>query len=270
MPAATALKFAGLAVAHVLLCAVLLMAGPVLAREPAATGPVTVFAAASLTDVLAEVGADFTTATGTPVRFSFAGSPALARQLEAGARADLFLSADTEWMDYLDERGLLAAGTRRNLLGNELVLIAPADSDMVLEAVPGFPLAAALGRSRLAMGDPVLVPAGRYGRAALQSFGVWSEVAGRLAPAENVRAALVFVVRGEAPLGIVYRSDALAEPRVRVVTVFPAGSHPPIVYPVARLRGSPAPALATEFQEWLGGPAARDRFRAAGFTVLDP
>jgi molybdate transport system substrate-binding protein len=226
-----------------------------------------VFAAASLTDVLEDIGGDFTAATGIPVRFSFAGSPALARQIEAGARADLFLSADVEWMDYLEERGFLAAGTRRNLLGNELVLIAPAGSDVVLEARPGLPLAAALGRRRLAMGDPVLVPAGRYGRAALESLGAWSDVGNRLAPAENVRVALAWVARGEAPLGIVYRSDALAEPRVRVVTAFPAGSHPPIVYPVARLGRSPAPARAAAFQDWLGGPRARDRFLAAGFTV---
>ncbi|MFO1425457.1 MAG: molybdate ABC transporter substrate-binding protein [Steroidobacteraceae bacterium] len=201
--------------------------------------PLTVFAAASLTNVLQAVGAAYTRASGQAVTFSFAGTQVLARQLEAGARADLFISADGEWMDYAEARGLLEPGTRSDLLGNRLVLIAPAGSSARLGFGTGFPaaLVAALGPSgRLSLADPDAVPAGRYARAALVRLGAWSLVEARLARSDNVRTALTFVARGEAPLGIVYATDARAEARVRIVGEFPAGSYPPIRYPVAALR----------------------------------
>jgi molybdate transport system substrate-binding protein len=198
----------------------------------AAEREVTVFAAASLTDALQEIGRDYEAANGVRVRFSFAASSLLARQIEAGAEADLFFSADAEWMDYLDGRKLIRPHTRRDVLSNRLVLIAPVDSAVTLNIAPGFALAAALGDGRLALADPQTVPAGRYAKAALTALGVWA-LEGKLAPAENVRAALAYVARGEAPLGIVYRTDALAEPKVKTLDVFPASTHPPIVYPAA-------------------------------------
>jgi molybdate transport system substrate-binding protein len=227
---------------------------------------ITVFGAASLTDVLQAVARDYQQATGVPVRLSFAASSALARQIEAGARADLFLSADLEWMDYLEARELLRSGSRRNLLGNDLVLVAPAGAVPELRIGPGFPLAAALGRGRLAVGDPDLVPAGRYARAALTGLGVWPSVENRLVRTENVRVALAYVARGEVPLAIVYGSDALADRQVAVVDVFPAASHPPITYPVALTRAAGPDARA--FLDYLSSPAARARFEAAGFRPL--
>ena len=175
--------------------------------EPA-TRPVTVFAAASLTSALGKLGDDYTKSTGVPVRFSFAASSTLARQIEAGAGADVFFSADQEWMDYLEQRGRIQKSSRHNLLGNRLALIAPADSKIQLTIAPGFPLARALGDGRLATGDPDSVPVGRYARQALTSLGVWNEVADRLVRAEDVRHALVFVAQSEVPLGIVYETDA--------------------------------------------------------------
>jgi molybdate transport system substrate-binding protein len=225
-----------------------------------------VFAAASLTDVLEELGALFTRETAQPVKFSFAASSALARQLEAGANADVFLSADVEWMDYVEAHELIDRKSRRDLLGNRLVLIAPAASQVSLELVPGFPLAAALGSGRLATGDPDYVPAGRYARAALSSLGVWSDVADRLVPAESVRTALAYVARGEAPLGIVYQTDARIEPGVRVVAVFPESTHHPITYPVAVTHE--ARAGAVRFVAFLRGKAAGETFRKFGFLTL--
>ncbi len=225
-----------------------------------------VFAAASLTEVLEELGEAYTRETAQPVKFSFAASSALARQLEAGATADVFLSADVEWMDYVEQRGLIDSASRRDLLGNRLVLIAPRASDVALELVPGFPLAAALGSKRLATGDPDHVPAGRYARAALTSLGVWQAVEARLARAENVRTALAYVARGETPLGVVYETDARIEPGVRVVGVFPASTHPPITYPVAVTKG--ARAGAARFVAFLRGQAAGETFRKFGFVAL--
>jgi len=197
-----------------------------------------VLAAASLREALGSA-ADAWAAKGhaRPV-LSFAGSPALARQVEAGAPADLFISADAEWMDHVAAAGMVRKGTRANLVTNRLVLIAPAASTVRLAIAPRFALARALGKGRLAMADPDAVPAGRYGKAALARLGVWPSVQDRIARAENVRAALVLVERGEAPLGVVYATDARASRRVRIVGWFPASSHPPIVYPVALLRGS--------------------------------
>jgi molybdate transport system substrate-binding protein len=231
-----------------------------------AEGPVLVFAAASLQTALDAIAADWTAATGTSVAFSYAASSALARQIGSGAPADIFASADMRWMDHVEAQGLLRPGSRRSLIGNDLVLIAPASSAIALTPAPGFPLAQALGDGRLAMGNPDSVPAGAYARAALATLGAWDAVAPMTAGAENVRAALVLVARGEAPLGIVYRSDAEAEPAVRIVATFPAGSHPEIVYPFALTAGA-SPAAAA-FLDHLGSAPARAAFAARGFTVL--
>jgi len=241
-------------------------AGP---SSPVATtvpGEILVFAAASLTDALEEIDAAFTARSGVKVKASFAASSVLAKQIEAGAPADVFLSADREWMDYLQQRGLLKAGTRHDLLGNALVLIAPADSTLELQIAKGFNLAGALAGGRLSTGDPDSVPAGIYAKAALTQLGVWQSVADRLARAENVRAALAYVARGETPLGIVYKTDAQAEQRVRVVGVFPADSHPPITYPVALTAAARPPA--PRYAEFLHSAAAHEAFVRRGFTVL--
>ena len=225
-----------------------------------------VFAASSLTNVLDELGTVYTRESGQPVKFSYAASSALARQIEAGAKADAFLSADTEWMDYVQMRNLIDPRTRKDLLGNRLVLVAPADSPVQVKIAQGFPLASLLAGGRLATGDPDSVPVGRYARSALTSLGVWNDVEAHLVRAENVRAALGFIARGEAPLGIVYETDALVEKKVRVVDVFPASSHPPIVYPVATLAKPQDGARA--FVTFLGSKKAAPIFKKYGFTVL--
>jgi molybdate transport system substrate-binding protein len=230
----------------------------------AADRMLTVFAAASLTDVLQQVGDAYTTETGRPVRFSFASSSALARQIESGAPADVFMSADLEWMDYLQTRKLLMAETRINIATNELVLVAPVKSTTRLRIAPGFSLAKALGKSgRLATGDPESVPVGKYAKAALTQLGVWESVKDRLVPADNVRTALNFVALGEAPLGIVYATDAKGESKVRVVDVFPASSHVPILYPVAATIS--AGTNAGDFLRFLRSSKARALFQKAGF-----
>ena len=199
--------------------------------------PLTVFAAASLTNALTEIGKAYTAKTGQPVRFSFASSGVIARQIEAGAKADLFFSADTEWMDDVQAHGLIDGSTRHDVLRGRLALIAPTASSVRLTIRRGFPLAAALGpRGRLATGDPDSVPAGRYAKSALTALGVWPTVADRLARADNVRVALTYVAHGEAPLGIVYETDAAVEPGVQIVGLFPERSHAPIVYPLAVLK----------------------------------
>ena len=243
-----------------------MLASPAPARS-AERAPLTVFAAASLKESLDEAAAAYQHATGTPVRVSYAASSALARQIEQGAPAQVFASADLEWMDYLQKRNRIDAGSRRNLLGNRLVLVAPqAGAGKVDLSRPGA-IAATLGKGRLAIAQTASVPAGKYGRAALESLGQWNGLPARLAETESVRAALMLVARGEAPLGIVYASDAKAEPRVRVVATFPDDSHPPIVYPVAAVRD--APASARDFVRWLSSPPARAIFERRGFDVLD-
>jgi len=227
---------------------------------------ITVFAAASLTNVLQELGDGFTKETSIPVKFSFAASSALARQIENGSPADVFFSADLEWMDYLQTRNLIQRESRRDVLGNRLVLIAPLDSKIKLIIEPHFPLAAALGKGRLATGDPDSVPVGRYAREALTSLGVWSEVGDRVVRADSVRSALAFVDRGEAPLGIVYETDALIDKNVRVVDVFPPNSHLPIIYPIALTNG--AKNDAARFLAYIRGPAGNVAFKAYGFTPL--
>jgi molybdate transport system substrate-binding protein len=224
-----------------------------------------VFAAASLKNALDEV------ASMSPSKptISYGASSALAKQIESGAPAQVFISADLDWMDYLERRKLLRAESRRNLLGNKLVLIAPAGSNVKAEITPAFPLAQLLGNGRLATADPAHVPAGKYTKAALEKLGVWDSVSGRLAPAETVRAALALVARGEAPLGTVYSTDAAAEPKVRVVATFPDGLHAPIVYPAALISSAPATGAAADFLALLSSPAARNVFEKHGFTPLD-
>ena len=231
------------------------------------TGPV-VFAAASLKNALDEVGAGWAKAGHAGAKVSLAASNTLARQVEAGAPADLFFSADLDWMDYLAGKGLIRSGTRVDLLANRIVLVAPKDSTVTVAMGPGLDLAAALGSGRLAMGSVDAVPAGKYGKAALETLGAWAGVKDRVAQADSVRAALLLVSRGEAPLGIVYATDAAADPGVRVVATFPADSHPPIVYPVALTRDAAHPDAAA-YLAYLRGAAARAAFERQGFTVLD-
>jgi molybdate transport system substrate-binding protein len=223
-----------------------------------------VFAAASLKNALDEVAS----LSPSKPAISYGASSALARQIENGAPAQVFISADLEWMDYLESKRLIRSETRRNLLGNGLVLISPAGSAARIEVRPGFALAEMLGGGRLALGDPAHVPAGKYAKAALEKLGVWDAVSGKLAPSENVRVALALVARGETPLGIVYATDAYAEPKVRVVATFPDGLHAPIVYPVALTAAAKDPAAAG-FLALLSSPAARKVFEKHGFTPLN-
>jgi molybdate transport system substrate-binding protein len=235
-----------------------------------AAEPLIVFAAASLKESLDEQLRAFTAATGIAARASYAGSNTLAQQIDRGAPASLFISADEAWMNYLVERRRVVANTQRNLLGNQLVLIAPAAQrvdaiDLASPELARASLAKALGdKRRLAMADPVTVPAGRYAQAALAKLGLWSVVAPRIAPTDNVRSALAFVARGEAALGIVYRTDALAEPKVRIVATFPADSHPPIVYPAAIVAAHDRPA-ARQLLDYLASDAAKAVWAKHGF-----
>jgi molybdate transport system substrate-binding protein len=232
-----------------------------------AADAVTVFAAASLKNALDAAAAAWAAESGKQARASYAASSALARQIAQGAPADLFFSADLDWMDYLSEKSLIDKASVKMLLGNDIVLIAPKDSTAAATIQPGFALAALLGEGRLAMADVKAVPAGKYGKAALQSLGAWASVESRIAQAENVRAALKLVATGEAPLGIVYRTDALAEPGVKVLGTFPANSHPPIIYPVGRVAASANPDAA-EFLSFLASPRAAAIFEAQGFKLL--
>lgn len=251
-------RFTGVAVVFWLL--------PLVGHGAAAPDSVTVFAAASLTDVMQELGATYTEETGTKIEFSFAATSTLARQVESGAHADVFFSADQEWMDYLEQRALIQNATRRNVLGNRLALVAPADSTVQLQVAPNFPLLAALKGGRLATGDPDAVPVGRYARAALITLGVWDDVKEHLVRADSVRTALAFVARGEVPLGIVYETDARIDKKVRIVDVFPESSHPPISYPVALTKA--ANAKAASFVEFVRGPAGTAAFQKYGFSIL--
>jgi molybdate transport system substrate-binding protein len=215
---------------------------------------------------MGELAAAYTESAATPVRLSFAASSALARQIESGAPADVFVSADQAWMDYLAKTQLIKIATRANVAANTLVLIAPASSAVALKIAPHMRLAAALGkRGRLATGDPASVPVGRYAEAALTQLGVWNSVRTRLIPADNVRTALNFVARGEAPLGIVYATDARAEPKVRVLGSFPATTHERILYPAAATRG--AGECGPGFIQFLQSNGARAIFTRAGFLL---
>lgn len=224
-----------------------------------------VFAAASLKTALDEINPQF---KQSGVKVSYAASSALARQIEAGAPADLFLSADLDWMDYVEQKKLVKPGTRTTLLGNRIVLIAPADSKASVAIAPNFDLAGLLGRDgRLAMADIAAVPAGKYGRAALETLNVWPSVSTRIAQSDNVRAALALVARGEAPAGIVYATDAAADRAVKVLGAFPADSHPPILYPAAILQDSKH-AQAAAWLAFLRSAPAKAVFEKNGFTLL--
>jgi molybdate transport system substrate-binding protein len=228
---------------------------------------VTVFAAASLKEAMDEQARNFEGATRNKVIVSYGGSNALAKQIEAGAPADLFISADLDWMDYLDQFKLLAPNTRSNLLRNTLVLVAPASSTSTLKIGPSFGLAAALGNDKLAMANPDSVPAGKYGKSALEKLGVWSAVEKQIARTDTVRAALALVSRGEAPFGIVYRTDAMADKGVRIVDTFPADTHPPIVYPIAIVAASKS-ASARPLLDYLRSDAARQAWENFGFGLV--
>jgi molybdate transport system substrate-binding protein len=239
-----------------------------LAAAAVAEERITVFAAASLRNALDEVDAALTKQSGIAVTASYAASSALAKQVEEGAPADVFLSADTDWMDWLAARKLIASGTRADLLGNDLVLIAAKDSKIGhVDIAPGVDLAKLADGGRIAVADVRAVPAGLYAKAALEKLGVWAAVQGRLAQAENVRAVLSYVARGEAPLGIVYATDAKIELRVKIVGTFPPDSHPPIVYPVAAITGHERESAA-RYLQFLRGEEARGIFEKYGFVVL--
>jgi len=233
------------------------------------SGNLVVFAAASLKNALDEIAAGWTRETGRPApKVSYAASNTLAKQIGQGAPADLFFSADPDWMDHAQGKGLIRPDTRVTLLGNRLVLIAPKDATVTVALAPGLDLARALGGGRLAMGNVAAVPAGKYGKAALEKLGAWEGVKDRIAQAESVRAALLLVSRGEAPLGIVYQTDGAADPNVRVVGTFPEDTHPPILYPVAITTDSTSPD-APGFLAYLRGATARAAFERQGFTVLN-
>ena len=230
---------------------------------------VLVFAAASLKNALDEAAAQWQRASGKKVAISYAASNTLIKQIEQGAPADMFISADLDWMDYGQQKGLIKPDTRSNLLGNRLVLVAPKDSNISASIQPGFDLAALLKGGRLAMGNVDAVPAGKYGKAALEKLGAWDGVKDKIAQAESVRAALVLVSRGEAPLGIVYQTDAASDPTVKIVGTFPENTHPPIIYPIALTKDSTTPD-APAFLNFIRSPAARPIFERQGFTVLAP
>jgi molybdate transport system substrate-binding protein len=248
----------------------LLLAAAGLAAAPGARAQdaPTVFAAASLTDALRDLGAQWQTRGNPAPRLVFAASSTLARQIEQGAPADLFISADAAWMDYLGQRDLILAGTRVAPIGNSLVLVAPASATVQLVLARGTDLAALLRPAdRIATGDPAHVPVGRYAQAALEWMGQWQAIAPRLARAENVRAALLLVARGEAPFGIVYATDAAASPGLRVVARFPAESHPPIAYPFALTRRAAANPAARAFLGFVTSAEAMPSWQRFGFAI---
>jgi molybdate transport system substrate-binding protein len=241
----------------------LLILAPLQARAEA----LTVFAAASLTDAMKQIADLWVKAGHEPPRQSFASSSTLARQIESGAPANIFASADEQWMDYLAKKDLLAAGTRKDLLGNDLVLVVPATHPTHVDIGPGFDITKLLGADgRLATGDPAHVPAGIYAEKALRKLGMWDAVAPRLAPAADVRSALLLVERGEAPAGIVYATDAAASKGVVVAGVFPESSHDPITYPFAVTKSGDTPQ-ARAFLTFLSSPAVREVWTRNGFKV---
>lgn len=236
------------------------------ARAVAPPLTLTVYAASSLTNALDELAPVFAAQSGERVRTSYASSSTLARQIEAGAEADVFISADPDWMDYLAARSRIVTETRVNILGNTLVLVVPADQKVVADLKPGFDLAALLGRGRLATGDPAHVPLGRYARQALTALGVWAVAQPKLVPSESARAALALVERGEVPAAVVYESDAILSRRVRIAGVFSAASHDPIVYAAAIIAGRDRPR-ARQFLSFLRSPAAGAVFTRLHFIV---
>jgi molybdate transport system substrate-binding protein len=247
---------------------VLASAAAPMSAARAQAGGLVVFAAASLKNALDEIATDWSKAATKPMpKISYASSSVLAKQLEQAAPADLFISADLDWMDYVEKKDLIKKDTRVNLLGNKIVLIAPKDSKVTVDVKQGFDLGKALAGGKLAMGNVDSVPAGKYGKAALEKLGAWDGVKDKIAQADNVRAALLLVSRGEAALGIVYSTDAAAEPNVKIVGTFPENSHPPIIYPAAVIKDAKS-ADATPFLDYLKGPKARPAFEKQGFAVL--
>jgi len=240
---------------------------PLAAQAQEVQKTLTVFAAASMKNALDDINAEYTKRTGVKVTSSYAASSALAKQIESGAPADVFASADLEWMDYVAGKKLIKDGTRANLLGNRLVLIAPKDSKLGNVTIgQGFDLARLAGDGRIATGDVKAVPVGRYAKAALEKLGSWTAAEPKFAMAENVRAALTLVGRGEAVLGIVYETDAKVEPNVKIIAHFPEDSHPAITYPVAAI--VTAKPEATGYVQFLRSNAAKAIFEKYGFTFL--
>jgi molybdate transport system substrate-binding protein len=238
-----------------------------MAPAQAQTQDILVFGAASLKNALDDANARYQRKTGDKIVVSYGASSTLAKQLENGAPADIFISADLDWMDYVAQRKLIKPETRANFLGNKLVLIAPADSKVSLTIGPNFPLAQALGGGRLAMADPAFVPAGKYGKASLEALGVWNSVSDKIAPTQDVRTALAYVSRGEAPLGIVYQTDAAADKGVKIVGAFPDATHPPITYPMAVTAVSNNPGVGA-YISFLKSSEARSAFENQGFVAL--
>jgi molybdate transport system substrate-binding protein len=253
-------RFAGILLAGLALAGAAVPAG---AQDQA----ITVFAAASMKNALDEIGAAYGAKTGVKVTVSYGPSSGLARQIEQGAPADVFISADTDWMDYAASRKTIDEASRVNLLGNSIVLIAPKDSKIGdVSIAPGFDLARLAGDGRIATGDVKSVPSGKYAKAALEKLGSWRAAEAKFAMADNVRAALTLVARSEAVLGIVYATDARVEPGVKIVGTFPAGSHPTIVYPVATTTS--ARPQAANYLAFLRSTAARNIFEKYGFKYL--
>lgn len=244
-----------------------LMAFAAAPQPAAAQDTLTVFAAASMKNALDDTTAAFAKATGIKVTASYAASSALARQLESGAPADVFISADLKWMDHVAEKELIKAESRFNLLGNKLVLIAGKDSKIGnVKIEQGFDIARLAGNGRIAVADVKAVPAGLYAKAALEKLGAWAAAEPKLAMAENVRATLAFVARGETEIGIVYETDAKVEPKVKIIATFPDGSYPPVTYPVAATTS--AKADAAKYLDFLRGKEAKAIFEKYGFSVL--
>jgi len=250
-----------------LLFGVVLLLGAVTGPACAQVKEPLIFAAASLKNALDDIAAQWQRESGKKVIISYAASNTLIKQIEQGAPADMFISADLDWMDYGQEHNLINVQTRSNLLSNKIVLVAPKDATFALNIARGFDLAAALKGGRLAMANVDAVPAGKYGKAALEKLGAWDGVKDKIAQADNVRAALLLVSRGEAPLGIVYQTDAASEPAVKIVGTFPEDSHPPITYPIALTKSS-TNSDARAFLSYVRSPAARPAFERQGFTVL--
>lgn len=254
-------------IATVVILAIYFPLWPAMAETPATAPKLVVFAAASLQTALDQIAPLFAQQNGAAPSISYGSSGILAKQIEQGAPADVFISADTKWIDYLDKAKLLAAGTRRNLLGNDLVLVEPADGNTALKIAPGFDLAGAADDGKIAVCTVDSCPGGIYAKEALQKLGSWNAVAPKLAQASNIRDALKLVARGEAKFGIVYGTDAKAEPKVKVVGVFPAESHSPIVYPVAVIASSKNPDAAA-FEAFLSSQAAAKILKEQGFVIL--
>ena len=250
-----------------LAAAVLLAWGPPQSPAQAQGNDLVVFAAASLKNALDAVNAQWQKETGKKATISYAASSALAKQIEQGAPAQMFISADLDWMDYLAGKNLIKPDTRSNLLGNRIVLIAPKDKAQPVEIKAGFDLAKMLADGRLSMANVDSVPAGKYGKAALEKLGVWASVSNKIAQAENVRAALLLVSRGEAPAGIVYQTDAAADPSVTIIGTFPEDTHPPIIYPIALTASASHPDSAA-FLSYVKSDKAKPIFEAQGFAVL--